>query len=472
MCFIVEVSATFAKHTCPMHPTSAIPGPRGREALQFLGFGSPDGMLAYFARLARTYGPIVSFRVFGQRIVLLDDADMIADVLQNQQQRFARDTGAVLLREIVGDGVLTTEDPVHLQRRRMLQPAFHRARISTYADAMVAESERTAQRWQAGETIDIGAEMTRLTLAVVGRSLFGSDVADEARGIARVIASIGSRGGRLQPLVAAIAPIFFALRRLLPQQARLIFGRERAQLEAIVDPIIARRRSDPGGDDLLAMLLEVRDDEGRALSDVDIRNELITFVLAGHETTSSALTWAWYAIGRNPHIERQLHAELDAVLGGRLPTLEDVRGLTYTARVFDEALRMFPPAAAFGRRPTEDVAIGGYRVPRGASVFVSPFVTHRNPRYFSDPDTFEPDRWAGAAPPKFAFFPFGGGSKMCIGEAFARAEGVLVLATLARRWRLRLCEDATVDPAPSALLRPARAIMAAAEPRLAGAISA
>jgi cytochrome P450 len=282
--------------------------------------------------------------------------------------------------------VLTTEDPVHLQRRRLLQPAFHRARISTYTDAMVAESERTAQRWQAGETIDIGAEMTRLTLAVVGRSLFGSDVGGEARGIARVIASIGSRGGRLQPLVAAIAPVFFALRRFLPQQARLIFGRERAELEAIVDPIVARRRREPGGDDLLAMLLDVRDEDGRALSDVDIRNELITFVLAGHETTSSALTWAWYAIGRNPDIERRLHDELDTVLGAREPAMDDVRALTYTARIFDEALRMFPPAAAFGRRPTEDVAIGGYRVPRGASVFVSPFVTHRNPRYFSDPD--------------------------------------------------------------------------------------
>jgi cytochrome P450 len=448
-----------------MHPTSAIPGPRGREALKFLGFGSDGGMLAYFARLARTYGPIVSFRVFGQRIVLLDDADMIADVLQHQQQRFARDTGAVLLREIVGDGVLTTEDPIHLQRRRLLQPAFHRARITSYTGGMVAEAERAAATWRAGEPIDVGVEMTRLTLAVVGRSLFGTDVGGEAGGIARVIASIGTRGGRLQPLVAAIAPLFFAMRRFLPQSARVVFGRERAELEAIVDPIVARRRLAPGGDDLLAMLLEMRDEDGSGLGDVDIRNELITFVLAGHETTSSALTWAWYAIGRDPRIEARLHDELDAVLGKRLPTMDDLPKLAYTAHIFDEALRLFPPAAAFGRRPTEDVGIGGYRIPRGASVFVSPFVTHRNPRYFAEPDAFMPERWDGEAPPKFAFFPFGGGSKMCIGEPFARAEGVLVLATIARRWRLRLRDKKTVDPAPSALLRPSRAIVAEPETR-------
>jgi cytochrome P450 len=441
-------------------PTSAIPGPRGREALEFLGFGSSRGMLAYFADASRKYGPIVSFRVLGQRIVLVDDADMIADVLQNQQHRFSRDTGAALLREIVGDGVLTTEDPGHLVRRRLLQPAFHRARIATYTEGMVEEAQRSSERWKDGRTIDVGAEMTRLTLAVVGRSLFGTDVGEEASGIARVIASIGSRGGRLQPLVAALAPLFLAMRQFLPQRVRVIFGRERAELEAIVDPIVARRRLQAGGDDLLAMLLEVRDEDGQSLTDADIRNELITFVLAGHETTSSALTWAWYAIGRNPRIEARLHEELDRVLGERLPAMDDVPKLRYTAAIFDEALRLFPPAAAFGRRPITDVHIGGYRIPRGASVFVSPFVTHRNPRYFPDPDAFAPERWESEAPPKFAYFPFGGGAKMCIGEPFARAEGVLVLATIARSWRLRLRDASDVEPAPSALLRPSRPIRA------------
>jgi cytochrome P450 len=448
-----------------MRPTHDIPGPRGVEALHFLGIGSPDGLLAFFADCARRYGPIVSFRSLGQRVVLLDDADAIGEVLQHQQHRFSRDTGAVLLRELVGDGVLTTEDPVHLTRRRMLQPAFHRARIAGYTTSMVDEAERFGDAWATRETIDVGAEMTRLTLGVVGRSLFGTDVGDEAERVAGVIASIANRGGRLQALVAAIAPLMFAVRRLLPPSARVVFGRERATLEAVVDPIVARKRAAPGGDDLLATLLEVRDEDGGGFTDVDIRDELITFVLAGHETTSSALTWCWYLLAKHPAAEARMHDELDAVLGDRAPGLDDVANLRYTAHVFDEALRLYPPAAAFGRRPIVDVELAGYRVPRGASVFVSPFVTHRNPRYFPDPDAFVPERWEGTPPPKFAFFPFGGGSKMCIGEPFARAEGVLVLATLARRFRLRLDDAADVTPGPSALLRPARAIVARVESR-------
>ncbi len=448
-----------------MRPPSAIPGPRGRAALEFLGIGSPDGLLAFFARSARTYGPIVSFRALGQRIVLLDDAELIGEVLQHQQHRFSRDTGAVLLRELVGDGVLTTEDPVHLQRRRMLQPAFHRTRIAGYTTSMATEAERAGDAWATRATIDVGAEMTRLTLAVVGRSLFGTDVGDEAARVAGVISSIAGRGGRLQSVIAALSPLMFALRRRLPSSARFVFGRERATLEAVVDPIVARKRAQPGGDDLLATLLELRDEDGGALTDTDIRDELITFVLAGHETTSSALTWCWYLLAKHPAVEAKMHAELDAVLGARIPTLDDIARLRYTAHVFDEALRLYPPAAAFGRRPIVDVELGGYRVPRGASIFVSPFVTHRNPRYFPDPDAFVPERWDGEPPPKFAFFPFGGGSKMCIGEPFARAEGVLVLATLARRFRLRIDDPGDVTPGPSALLRPSRAIVARVERR-------
>ena len=448
-----------------MRPTREIPGPRGTKALRFLGVGSPDGLLAFFAECARTYGPITSFRSLGSRVVLLDDAELIGEVLQHQQHRFTRDTGAVLLRELVGDGVLTTEDPVHLERRRMLQPAFHRARIAGYTTSMVEEAERFGDAWAMRETIDVGAEMTRLTLGVVGRSLFGTDVGDGAERVADVIAAIANRGGRLQSVVAALAPLMFALRNVLPSSARVVFAKERATLESVVDPIVARKRAQPGGQDLLATLLELRDDAGNGLTDVDIVNELITFVLAGHETTSSALTWCWYLLAKHPRAEARVHDELDAVLGGRAPALGDVANLRYTAQVFDEALRLYPPAAAFGRRPLVDVELGGYRVPRGASIFVSPFVTHRNARYFSDPAAFRPERWDGAAPPKFAFFPFGGGSKMCIGEPFARAEGVLVLATLARRFRLRVDDADDVGPGPSALLRPARAIVARVEHR-------
>ncbi len=443
-----------------MVDTRSIPGPRGRDALRFLGFGSADGLLAYFAELARTYGPITRLRVLGQTVVLLDDAELIEEVLQHQQHRFTRDAGAALLREITGDGVLTLDDPAHVQRRRLLQPSFHRRRIARYCEHMVREAERTMTTWTEGETIDVGAAMMRLTLAVVGASLFGSEVAGEAGRIAAVVASIGRRGGRLQPLLAALSPILLTIRRYAPQRVRLIFARERAELERVVDPIIAQRRaSGIDGDDLLATLLAARDESGATLDDVDIRNELITFVLAGHETTASALTWAWYLLAQNPEAEARLHAELDDVLGERDATLDDIPQLRYTANVFAESLRLYPPAAAFARRPIEPVVIGNYRIPARASVFVSPFVTHRNPRYYDDPLAFRPERWDESTPPKFAFFPFGGGAKMCIGEPFARAEGILVLATIARRWQLRVADE-EVAPAPSALLRPSRPIVA------------
>jgi len=441
-----------------------IPGPRGKEAFRFLGFGSTTGMLEYFAQTARRYGPISQLRVLGQTIVLLDDADLIAEVLQNQQHLFTRDTGAALLREITGDGVLTLDDPQHVQRRRLLQPAFHRAQITHYTEHMVTLAERAADECRDGAQVDVSAAMMRLTLAIVGASLFGGEVT-KAEEIAAVVSSIGRRGGRLQPVVAALAPLMLAVRRHLPQEVRLVFGRERAALERIVDPIIAGRRRHPGDElDLLAMLLATRDDSGASLSDIDIRNELITFVLAGHETTSSALTWAWYLLGRHPEIEARFHRELDDVLGDRPPAIEDIGRLPYTANVFAEALRLYPPAAAFARRPIQRVKLGEHSVPRGASVFMSPYVTHRNARYFSDPHTFRPERWNEAPPPKFAFFPFGGGAKMCIGEAFARAEGVLVLATIGRRRRMRI--DATeIAPAPSALLRPSRPVLARIESR-------
>ena len=439
------------------------PGPRGLETLGFLGFRAPREILTFFLETARRYGPIASFRVFGQRVVLLDDAELIGEVLQHQQHRFVRDTGAVLLRELVGDGVLTTEDPPHLRRRRILQPAFHRSRVTQYARTMVDEAERTAQAWSLRSEIDIGVEMTRLTLAVVGASLFGADVGDAAATIAGVIASVAGRGGKLQPFLAALAPLLVAVRGASPRPTKLVFGSERAALERVVDPIVAIGRRASADElaargDLLAMLLEARDEDGAPLGDDDIRNELITMVLAGHETTASALTWAWYLIARDERVRETLHAELDAVLAGRSPTIDDVARLRYASAVFNEALRLYPPAAAFGRRPLQEISLGGHRVPKGTSIFLSPYVTHRNTRYFHDSHAFVPERWLGEPPPRFAFFPFGGGSKMCIGEPFARTEGILVLAMLAHRYRLDLLDESPLGINGQGLLRPDRPV--------------
>ena len=439
------------------------PGPRGLEAYRFLGIGGPAQILTFFAATAARYGPISSWRVLGQRVVLLDDAELIGEVLQVRQHEFTRDTGAVLLRELVGDGVLTTEDPVHLRRRRILQPAFHRARIAGYAQTMVDEAERRSTAWRSGETIDVGREMTRLTLSVVGRALFGADVGSAAAEIAQITAAVASRGGRLQPFLAALAPLLVALGGSRAKPSSLVFGRERAMLERIVEPLLRRGRAAAASElaergDLLAMLLEARDERGAPLSDDDIRSELITMVLAGHETTASALTWAWYLLARNPEAAVRLHAELDEVLGDRPPAFEDLAGLRYAAAIFNEALRLYPPAAAFGRRPIHALELGGYYIPKGASIFVSPYVTHRNARYFPEPHAFRPERWLGDPPPKFAFFPFGGGSKMCIGEPFARTEGVLVLASLARRWRMELVDPQPLEVNGRGLLRPTRPV--------------
>jgi cytochrome P450 len=400
---------------------------------------------------------VSSFPLGTQRIVLVDDPASIETVLVSRQHDFVRDTGATLLRELVGDGLLTSEDPAHLTRRRLMQPAFHRARVSAYANAVVAETEQVTRAWGT-DPFDVGAEMAQLTLAAVGRALFGGELRDEARAISGVLAGVLRRGSSLGALLVFAAPLLGPLHRMFPARPSLLFPRERAELERIVAPLIARRRGAEDADDLLSLLMAARDEGGAGLDDAAIRNEVVMLILAGHETTANALTWTWYLLAQHPAVERRLHAELDDVLAGRPPEFADLPKLRYTAAVFDETLRLYPPAAAFARRPLRALELGGFEIERMASVFVSPFVTQRNPRNFEDPLTFEPARWEGPAPAKFAYFPFGGGSKMCIGEPFARMEAILVIASIAGRYRLQRTGTAPVAPATAALLRPERPI--------------
>lgn len=442
------------------------PGPRGWETLGFFGGGSAAAMVEFLFQTSRRYGPIAGFRVFGARIYIIDEPHLIEEILVRRQHDFVRDTGATLLRELVGDGLVTSEEPRHRERRRMLQPAFHRAQIATYADAMVDEAVRTAAAWNASSEIDVGIEMRRLALAVVGTALFGADLHAGADAVAAVLRRVTQRATPIAPLLALCEPLICAYRRAFPRGPSAFFGHERRDLERIIAPIVTRRRS-AGGRDIVSLLLAERDERGASLSDQDVRNEVITIVLAGHETTATALTWAWYLLATHPDVTEKLHAELDAVLGDRDPTLEDVPQLTYTAAVFRETLRLYPPALAFGRRPVADLNLGGYLIPRGSSIFVSPYITQRNARWFVEPAAFVPERWADWEPPKFAYFPFGGGAKMCIGEPFSKLEGVLVLATLARRLRLELVDDAAVGIASSAsILRPDRPIRMRPYPRV------
>jgi cytochrome P450 len=440
------------------------PGPRGWDTLGFFGGGTTAGVLAFLERTARTYGPISAFRLLTTRVYVIDEPELIAEILVRRQHSFVRDTGATLLRELVGDGLVTSEEPRHRERRRMLQPAFHRAQIATYAHAMVAEAAATADAWAAQISVDIQTEMRRLTLAVVGAALFGADMRASADAVAAVLARVVRKSSLLGPVLALAEPLVVAYRRLLPRAPSVFFRTERRDLERIIAPIVAQRRA-VGGRDIVSLLLSERDERGAALDDDDIRNEVVTLVLAGHETTATALTWAWYLLATHPEVAAKLSAELDAVLGDREPTLDDVARLTYTTAVFTETLRLYPPAIAFGRRPTSDITLGGYLIPRGASIFVSPYITQRSARWFPEPDAFIPERWATATPPKFAYFPFGGGAKMCIGEPFSKLEGVLVLATIFRRFRFELIEPVAVGFAPGATLMPDRPILLRPVPR-------
>lgn len=434
------------------------PGPRGRQVLASFGRGNDRNPLTFLRDTARRYGPISSFRILHKHVYLVDDADLIKEILVNQQHSFERDTGATLLRELLGDSLITREEPLHRERRRVLQPAFHREQIAHYAEIMSAETARFAGEWANNETIDVREEMRRLTLAIAGNALFGTDCSASAHQVSAVLQRVSGKVRWLAPMMILLEPLFLAYRRRFPKAPSVLFRHERAQLEAIISPILEQRRGQ-GGKDILSLILNARNEEDAPLSDDEVRNEIVTFMLAGHETTATALTWTLYLLAQNPPVAERLYRELDSALDDKPATLEDVPRLPYTTAVFQEGMRLYPPALAFARRTIQPVQLGGYVVPRGASVFVSPYITHRNPRYFVDPEEFNPDRWLSEQPAKFAYFPFGGGAKMCIGESFARLEGVLALTNLGRKWAISCLNGDTVGIGLGMLLRPERAIL-------------
>jgi cytochrome P450 len=405
------------------------------QALGFLGNGSLGGTVEFVQRVSHEYGSFSSWRILHKRIYFVDDPDLIQEILVTRQHEFVRDSGATLLRELVGDGLLTREEPLHRERRRILQPAFHKEQIAAYASTMAAESAKIAGQWSEDKSIDVRREMRRLTLSIVAATLFGTEFHDEAARMATILDRVARRSTRIAPIFSLVEPAALLYRRVFPRGRSLLFERERTELEQLIAPILAKRRAGQGRD-ILALLMNSKDGVNSHLSDEDVKNEVITFVLAGHETTATALTWTWLLLSEHPESAERMHAELDQVLGTRLPTLADVPALDYTAKVFKESMRLYPPALLFARRPKERLDLGGYTIQAGESIFLSPFVTQRNPRYFPEPDAFRPERWSATEPKRFAYFPFGGGAKMCIGEPFARLEGVLALAILAQRWHL------------------------------------
>jgi cytochrome P450 len=354
---------------------------------------------------------------------------------------------------LLGEGLLTSEGEFHLRQRRLAQPAFHRQRIASYAVTMVEYTDRACDQWRAGETRDIAREMMRLTLAIAGKTLFDADVESEADEIGEALTTTFALFNRLS------LPFAQLLDRL-PLPATRRFQKARQRLDATVYRIINERHAvavDRG--DLLSMLIAARDEEGdgSGMTDEQLRDEAMTIFLAGHETTANALAWTWYLLSRHPEIEARFHAEVDDVLKGGLPTAEDFPRLRYTEMVLAESMRLYPPAWIIGRRALGDYQINGYMIPARSILLMSQYLTHHDERFFPDPFRFDPERWtteARESRPKFSYFPFGGGPRLCIGESFAWMEGALVLATIGRRFRMRLAPGHPVELQPLVTLRP------------------
>lgn len=403
--------------------------------------------------LARKHGDIVHFKLGPQDIYLLNHPDYIRDVLVTHNRNFVKSRGLQMAKKFLGESLLTSEGEFHRRQRRLAQPAFHRQRINAYGEVMTELGVRTRERWQDGATLDIWQEMMRLTLAIVGKTLFDADVESEAPEIGKALTEV------MQLFERITNPLSGILDKLpLPSNNRWL--KAKARLDSTIYRVINERRAS-GEDrgDLLSMLLLAQDEEGDggSMTDQQLRDEAMTLFVAGHETTANALTWTWYLLSQNPHVEAKLHEEIDSVLGGSLPTAADVTRLRYIEMVFAESMRLYPPAWVLGRRALTDYQISQYVVPAGAIVLMSPWVMHHDPRFFPEPFKFDPQRWtpeARESRPKFSYFPFGGGPRVCIGEQFAWMEGALVIATLGQQWKLRLAPGQRVEPKAMITLRP------------------
>ena len=431
------------------------PGPKGHPLTGNL-FDYTRDHLGFLTRCAREYGDVVRLRFINVQTYLLNHPDHIEYVLVRNNRNFIKSKGVRHSLGFLGDGLLTSEGSFWRRQRRLAQPAFHRERIGAYGRVMVECVEHEISGWKSGEIRDMHEDMARLTLGIVAKTLFGALLTVEFEEVSAALDTIAQRfTGR--------GGVLFHLPEKIPTPANLRFRRAARSLDGVIYRIIeGRRASGERNGDLLSMLLEVRDEEtGERMSNRQLRDEVMTIFLAGHETTANALSWTWYLLAKHPEIEARLLKELSEVLEGRAPTVGDLPRLRYTDMVLKESMRLYPPAWAFGREAVEDCEIGGYHVPAGTQLIMSQWVMHRDPRYHERAEEFRPERWADGTTemlPPYAYFPFGGGPRLCIGRSFARMEAILLLATMARRFRLRLAQELPVEPQPSITLRPSNGL--------------
>ena len=426
------------------------PGPRQRYPFSHIVAFSRDTI--GFLQSIASHGDVAYVKLGPRHIYMVNEPELVRDVLVTNARNFTKSRGLEVAKAFLGNGLLTSEGEFHRRQRKLAQPAFHRDRIVEYSKVMVSHAVRMRDTWRDGAVIDADHEMMRVALSIVAKTLFDADVEADA-------ADIGEALAVMLDVFKMVTNPYAALLAKLPLPGQQRFKNAKGRLDAIIYRIIAERRANPGDHgDLLSMLISAQDeDDGQGMTDLQLRDEVMTLFLAGHETTANAMTWAWYLLSQNPGAEAKLHAELDTVLAGRLPSFDDLGQLPYTRMVMSEALRLYPPAYVFGRKAIEPYALGDYRVPAEGTILVSPYVMHRKPEYFPDPEAFIPERWtaeAVAGRPKFSFIPFGGGPRVCIGEQFAWTEGTLVLATVAQRWRLRLVPGHPIAMHPQITLRP------------------
>ena len=422
-------------------------------------YARPLGELPpYLAAMAREHGGFVRFRGPLRSVYLVTRPALVEEVLVTQARAFHKGRGVERLRPLLGNGLLTAEQPEHLANRRLVQPAFHRTRLSDYGRIMVEATLARVATWRDRETIAINDESMAFTLDIVARALFGTDVSAYTRDIGEALEDV------MATLAVTLGP-FGALLNRLPLRSARRFRAARQRLDNVVARLVADARA-RGGDrgDVMSLLLLAGDGECPAMSDAQIRDEALTILLAGHETTSNAISWAFYLLARHPSVDDALRAHLARVLGERAPSADDLAQLDYVRAVVAETMRLYPPAWAIGRRAVEAVTLDGHRIARGDYVLTMPYVTHRDPTLFAEPERFRPERWLeGRTLPKFAYYPFGGGNRTCIGESFAWMESMLCIATIAQRVRLRRRDDAEVTLRPLITLRPATPIRATVE---------
>jgi cytochrome P450 len=428
------------------------PGPRGLPIIGSARSFARDP-LAFLTGIAERHGDIANFRLGGIEVFFVRHPDYIREVLITQRTSFTMSPLRAKLNAVVGEGLFTSRGELHARQRRLIQPVFRKSRIEAYADQMAELSQRMRGEWQPGAEIDITEEMMKLTMLIAARALFDHDIENDAEAVSRNVGTV------LEFFTRLSSPLL-KLSLQLPLPSSLRFKRAVRDLDRVIYRMIERRRNLQGaGKDLLSLLMQAKDDETNVqMTEKQLRDEILTLLIAGHETTANLLAWTLWLVAQRPEADARLHAEAKSLLAGRAGfAAADCDRMGYARMVILEGLRLYPPGWFIGRSAQADLQLGGYTVPKGTVVMMSQYVMHRDARFFDEPERFKPERWEGDFQerlPRGAYFPFSAGDRHCIGEGFAWQEALLILATLVERWKFELVPGQDIRPRPSVTLRP------------------